>query len=185
MLTNHAFNAMLKTLEEPPGHVKFILATTDPQKIPVTVLLALPAVQPQADAVPGHTVSHLDHILAQEGIPGHDGNAPRLLAQAAHGSTRDALSLTDQAIAYSAGQVSEEAVRGMLGAIDQGYLVQLLDALAAEDGAALDLALPMPWPTAACRSPARCGMILASLLHEITGLQAVPASVQDEMAGSR
>ncbi|WP_313819313.1 DNA polymerase III subunit gamma/tau, partial [Cupriavidus sp.] len=176
MLTNHAFNAMLKTLEEPPGHVKFILATTDPQKIPVTVLSRCLQFNLK-QMPPGHIVSHLDHILAQEGI-GHDGNALRLLAQAAHGSMRDALSLTDQAIAYSAGQVSEEAVRGMLGAIDQSYLVQLLDALAAEDGAAmLGIADAM-----ADRSLSFAGALqdLGSLLHKVALAQAVPASVQDE-----
>ncbi|MFS8975568.1 DNA polymerase III subunit gamma/tau [Cupriavidus necator] len=176
MLTNHAFNAMLKTLEEPPGHVKFILATTDPQKIPVTVLSRCLQFNLK-QMPPGHIVSHLDHILAQEGI-GHDGNALRLLAQAAHGSMRDALSLTDQAIAYSAGQVSEEAVRGMLGAIDQGYLVQLLDALAAEDGAAMmGIADAM-----ADRSLSFAGALqdLGSLLHKVALAQAVPASVQDE-----
>ncbi|CAG9166310.1 hypothetical protein LMG23992_00746 [Cupriavidus laharis] len=176
MLTNHAFNAMLKTLEEPPGHVKFILATTDPQKIPVTVLSRCLQFNLK-QMPPGHIVSHLDNILAQEGI-GHDGNALRLLAQAAHGSMRDALSLTDQAIAYSAGQVSEEAVRGMLGAIDQGYLVQLLDALAAEDGAALiGIADAM-----ADRSLSFAGALqdLGSLLHKIALAQAVPASVQEE-----
>ncbi|MBP0628896.1 DNA polymerase III subunit gamma/tau [Cupriavidus sp. AcVe19-1a] len=176
MLTNHAFNAMLKTLEEPPGHVKFILATTDPQKIPVTVLSRCLQFNLK-QMPPGHIVSHLDHILAQEGI-GHDGNALRLLAQAAHGSMRDALSLTDQAIAYSAGQVSEEAVRGMLGAIDQGYLVQLLDALAAEDGAAM-LAIA---DAMADRSLSFAGALqdLGSLLHKVALAQAVPASVQDE-----
>ncbi|WP_354685588.1 DNA polymerase III subunit gamma/tau [Cupriavidus necator] len=176
MLTNHAFNAMLKTLEEPPGHVKFILATTDPQKIPVTVLSRCLQFNLK-QMPPGHIVSHLDHILAQEGIA-HDGNALRLLAQAAHGSMRDALSLTDQAIAYSAGQVSEAAVRGMLGAIDQGYLVQLLDALAAEDGAAmLGIADAM-----ADRSLSFAGALqdLGSLLHKVALAQAVPASVQDE-----
>ncbi|SPA25073.1 DNA POLYMERASE III (SUBUNITS TAU AND GAMMA) [Cupriavidus taiwanensis] len=176
MLTNHAFNAMLKTLEEPPGHVKFILATTDPQKIPVTVLSRCLQFNLK-QMPPGHIVSHLDHILAQEGIA-HDGNALRLLAQAAHGSMRDALSLTDQAIAYSAGQVSEEAVRGMLGAIDQGYLVQLLDALAAEDGAAM-LAIA---DAMADRSLSFAGALqdLGSLLHKVALAQAVPASVQDE-----
>lgn len=176
MLTNHAFNAMLKTLEEPPGHVKFILATTDPQKIPVTVLSRCLQFNLK-QMPPGHIVSHLDHILGQEGIS-HDGSALRLLAQAAHGSMRDALSLTDQAIAYSAGQVSEEAVRGMLGAIDQSYLVQLLDALAAEDGAAmLGIADSM-----ADRSLSFAGALqdLGSLLHKIALAQAVPASVQDE-----
>ncbi|SPD65029.1 DNA polymerase III/DNA elongation factor III, tau and gamma subunits [Cupriavidus taiwanensis] len=176
MLTNHAFNAMLKTLEEPPGHVKFILATTDPQKIPVTVLSRCLQFNLK-QMPPGHIVSHLDHILAQEGIA-HDGNALRLLAQAAHGSMRDALSLTDQAIAYSAGQVSEEAVRGMLGAIDQSYLVQLLDALAAEDGAAM-LAIA---DAMADRSLSFAGALqdLGSLLHKVALAQAVPASVQDE-----
>ncbi|NYH99725.1 DNA polymerase III subunit gamma/tau [Cupriavidus plantarum] len=176
MLTNHAFNAMLKTLEEPPGHVKFILATTDPQKIPVTVLSRCLQFNLK-QMPPGHIVSHLDHILAQEGIT-HDGNALRLLAQAAHGSMRDALSLTDQAIAYSAGQVSEDAVRGMLGAIDQSYLVQLLDALAAEDGATLiGIADSM-----ADRSLSFAGALqdLGSLLHKVALAQAVPASVQDE-----
>ncbi|CAG9185845.1 DNA polymerase III subunit gamma/tau [Cupriavidus pinatubonensis] len=176
MLTNHAFNAMLKTLEEPPGHVKFILATTDPQKIPVTVLSRCLQFNLK-QMPPAQIVSHLDNILGQEGI-GHDGNALRLLAQAAHGSMRDALSLTDQAIAYSAGEVSEEAVRGMLGAIDQGYLVQLLDALAAEDGAALiGIADAM-----ADRSLSFAGALqdLGSLLHKIALAQAVPASVQDE-----
>ncbi|MBY4730624.1 DNA polymerase III subunit gamma/tau [Cupriavidus pauculus] len=176
MLTNHAFNAMLKTLEEPPGHVKFILATTDPQKIPVTVLSRCLQFNLK-QMPPGHIVSHLDHILAEEGI-GHDGSALRLLAQAAHGSMRDALSLTDQAIAYSAGQVSEEAVRGMLGAIDQSYLVQLLDALAAEDGATmLGIADSM-----ADRSLSFAGALqdLGSLLHKVALAQAVPASVQDE-----
>ncbi|WP_026035397.1 DNA polymerase III subunit gamma/tau [Cupriavidus sp. BIS7] len=176
MLTNHAFNAMLKTLEEPPGHVKFILATTDPQKIPVTVLSRCLQFNLK-QMPPGHIVSHLDHILGQEGIS-HDGSALRLLAQAAHGSMRDALSLTDQAIAYSAGQVSEEAVRGMLGAIDQSYLVQLLDALAAEDGATmLGIADSM-----ADRSLSFAGALqdLGSLLHKVALAQAVPASVQDE-----
>ncbi|WP_426989679.1 DNA polymerase III subunit gamma/tau [Cupriavidus sp. 30B13] len=176
MLTNHAFNAMLKTLEEPPAHVKFILATTDPQKIPVTVLSRCLQFNLK-QMPPGHIVSHLDHILGEEGIA-REANALRLLAQAAHGSMRDALSLTDQAIAYSAGQVSEAAVRGMLGAIDQSYLVQLLDALAAEDGAAM-LAVA---DGMADRSLSFAGALqdLASLLHKIALAQAVPAAVQEE-----
>ncbi|MBY4946889.1 DNA polymerase III subunit gamma/tau [Cupriavidus respiraculi] len=176
MLTNHAFNAMLKTLEEPPGHVKFILATTDPQKIPVTVLSRCLQFNLK-QMPPGHIVGHLERILGEEGI-GHDGNALRLLAQAAHGSMRDALSLTDQAIAYSAGQVSEEAVRGMLGAIDQSFLIQLLDALLAEDGAAM-LAVA---DGMADRSLSFAGALqdLGSLLHKIALAQAVPSAVQDE-----
>ncbi|AFQ48022.1 DNA polymerase III, subunit gamma and tau [Burkholderia cepacia GG4] len=114
MLTNHAFNAMLKTLEEPPSHVKFILATTDPQKIPVTVLSR--CLQFNLKQMPaGHIVSHLERILGEEQIS-FEQQALRLLARAAQGSMRDALSLTDQAIAYSANEVTESAVSGMLGA---------------------------------------------------------------------
>ncbi|NGM88612.1 DNA polymerase III subunit gamma/tau [Parapusillimonas sp. SGNA-6] len=135
MLTGHAFNAMLKTLEEPPPHVKFILATTDPQKIPVTVLsrcLQFNLKQMTAEAI----VGHLQEVLGQEQIPA-EVPALRLLAQAASGSMRDALSLTDQAIAYSAGNLTTDAVQGMLGTIDQGHLVVLLRALAAGDASAV------------------------------------------------
>nr|WP_311527492.1 DNA polymerase III subunit gamma/tau [uncultured Ralstonia sp.] len=176
MLTNHAFNAMLKTLEEPPEHVKFILATTDPQKIPVTVLSRCLQFNLK-QMPPGHIVSHLDRILGEEGIA-HEPNALRLLAAAAQGSMRDALSLTDQAIAYSAGEVSEVAVRGMLGAIDQSYLVRLLDALADESGAGLvEIADEM-----AGRSLSFSGALqdLASLLQKIALAQVVPAAVQDD-----
>jgi len=133
MLTGHAFNAMLKTLEEPPPHVKFILATTDPQKIPVTVLsrcLQFNLKQMPPDAI----VGHLQAVLGDESVA-CELPALRLIAQAAGGSMRDALSLTDQAIAYSAGNLTEEAVRGMLGTIDQRHLVRLLDALPAGDAA--------------------------------------------------
>ncbi|MDQ6217600.1 DNA polymerase III subunit gamma/tau, partial [Achromobacter insolitus] len=131
MLTGHAFNAMLKTLEEPPPHVKFILATTDPQKIPVTVLsrcLQFNLKQMPADSI----VGHLQAVLGQESV-GFEVPALRLIGQAAAGSMRDALSLTDQAIAYSAGNLTEDAVRGMLGTIDQRHLVRLLDALSTGD----------------------------------------------------
>ncbi len=135
MLSNSAFNAMLKTLEEPPGHVLFILATTDPQKIPPTVLsrclqFALRQLPPDSLA------EHLGNILTQEHIAFEPG-ALRLLAKAARGSVRDALSLTDQAIAYSAGQVNEDTVRTMLGAVDQQVVLQILQALAGGDGKAL------------------------------------------------
>jgi DNA polymerase-3 subunit gamma/tau len=127
MLTGHAFNAMLKTLEEPPPHVKFILATTDPQKIPVTVLSR--CLQFNLKQMPGESiVGHLENVLGHEQIP-FEVPALRLLGQAATGSMRDALSLTDQAIAYSAGNLTEESVRGMLGTIDQRHLIRLLDAL--------------------------------------------------------
>lgn len=135
MLSTSAFNAMLKTLEEPPGHVLFILATTDPQKIPATVLsrclqFALRQLPPDQLA------DHLAHILTEEQIAFEPG-ALRLLAKAARGSVRDALSLTDQAIAYSAGQVGEDTVRTMLGAVDQQVVHQILQALAQGDGKAL------------------------------------------------
>ncbi|MDR5771745.1 MULTISPECIES: DNA polymerase III subunit gamma/tau [unclassified Caballeronia] len=176
MLTNHAFNAMLKTLEEPPPHVKFILATTDPQKIPVTVLSR--CLQFNLKQMPaGHVVSHLENILQQESIA-FEVQALRLLSRAADGSMRDALSLTDQAIAYSANQVTEEAVRGMLGALDQSYLIRLLDALAASDGAGvLAIADEM-----ALRSLSFSTALqdLASLLHRIAWAQFAPASVLDE-----
>jgi DNA polymerase-3 subunit gamma/tau len=135
MLSGHAFNAMLKTLEEPPPHVKFILATTDPQKIPVTVLsrcLQFNLKQMPPDAI----VGHLRQVLGEEQLT-FEVPALRLIAQAASGSMRDALSLTDQAIAYSAGNLTEDAVRGMLGTIDQRHLVRLLDALAAGDARAV------------------------------------------------
>ncbi|MFM0042803.1 DNA polymerase III subunit gamma/tau [Paraburkholderia sediminicola] len=176
MLTNHAFNAMLKTLEEPPSHVKFILATTDPQKIPVTVLSR--CLQFNLKQMPaGHIVSHLEHILGEEKVP-YDAQALRLLARAADGSMRDALSLTDQAIAYSANQVNEEAVRGMLGALDQSYLIRLLDALADGDGATVlavadEMALRSLSFSTALQD-------LASLLHRIAWAQFAPSSVLDE-----
>ncbi|WP_031356442.1 DNA polymerase III subunit gamma/tau [Caballeronia sordidicola] len=176
MLTNHAFNAMLKTLEEPPAHVKFILATTDPQKIPVTVLSR--CLQFNLKQMPaGQIVGHLEHVLGEEQIP-FELQALRLLSRAADGSMRDALSLTDQAIAYSANQVTEEAVRGMLGALDQSYLIRLLDTLAAGDGeGVLGIADEM-----ALRSLSFSTALqdLAGLLHRIAWAQFAPASVLDE-----
>ncbi|GAA4031524.1 DNA polymerase III subunit gamma/tau [Actimicrobium antarcticum] len=177
MLTNHAFNAMLKTLEEPPEHVKFILATTDPQKIPVTVLSRCLQFNLK-QMPPGHIVAHLDDILGQEGIA-FETPALRLLAQGAHGSMRDALSLTDQAIAYAAGTVTLDAVQGMLGALDQSYLVRLLDALAVQDGAGL-LAIA---DEMAARSLSYNGALrdLGSLLHRIALAQSVPAAVPEDL----
>ncbi len=131
MLTGHAFNAMLKTLEEPPPHVKFILATTDPQKIPVTVLSRCLQFNLKQMTVPA-IVEHLRQVLSEESIPA-EPEALRLLAQAAAGSMRDALSLTDQAISFSGGQLTGAAARDMLGTLDQHHLVSLLRALAAGD----------------------------------------------------
>ncbi|MFZ6846681.1 DNA polymerase III subunit gamma/tau [Undibacterium sp. RuRC25W] len=177
MLTNHAFNAMLKTLEEPPEHVKFILATTDPQKIPVTVLSRCLQFNLK-QMPPGHIVGHLENILGQEQID-FEQPALRLLAQGAHGSMRDALSLTDQAIAYAAGKVSLEAVQGMLGALDQSYLIRLLDALAGNDGKSLlDVADEM-----AARSLSYKAALqdLGTLLHQIAIAQMVPVAVGDDL----
>ncbi|QJD98664.1 DNA polymerase III subunit gamma/tau [Massilia forsythiae] len=177
MLTNHAFNAMLKTLEEPPEHVKFILATTDPQKIPVTVLSRCLQFNLK-QMPPGHIVGHLENILGQEDV-GFEQPALRLLAQGAHGSMRDALSLTDQAIAYAAGAVTLEAVQGMLGALDQSYLVRLLDALARQDGADLMAVAD----EMASRSLSYNGALqdLGTLLHRIALAQTVPAALPDNL----
>jgi len=177
MLTNHAFNSMLKTLEEPPEHVKFILATTDPQKIPVTVLSRCLQFNLK-QMPPGHIISHLDNILGQEGIE-FEAPALRLLAQGAHGSMRDALSLTDQAIAYAAGKVTLEAVQGMLGALDQSYLIRVLDALATQDGRGL-LAVA---DEMAARSLSYNAALqdLATLLHQIALAQTVPAALAEDL----
>lgn len=177
MLTNHAFNAMLKTLEEPPPHVKFILATTDPQKIPVTVLSRCLQFNLK-QMPPGHIVGHLENILGQENVT-FEQPALRLLAQGAHGSMRDALSLTDQAIAYAAGQVTLDAVQGMLGALDQSYLVRLLDALAKQDGADLMAVAD----EMASRSLSYNGALqdLGTLLHRVALAQSVPGAVPQDL----
>ena len=181
MLTGHAFNAMLKTLEEPPPHVKFILATTDPQKIPVTVLsrcLQFNLKQMPPDAI----VGHLQAVLGEESVA-FELPALRLVAQAASGSMRDALSLTDQAIAYSAGNLTEEAVRGMLGTIDQRHLVRLLDALAAGDATGV-LAVADELAT---RGLSYAGALadLAVLLSRVAIEQRVPGATpaDDPLAG--
>ena len=132
MLTSHAFNAMLKTLEEPPEYLKFVLATTDPQKVPVTVLSR--CLQFNLRPMAPETVrEHLQHVLADEGVEA-DTAALRLLARAARGSMRDGLSLTDQAIAFGSGRIEEAAVRQMLGSVDTSHVVRLIEALAQGDG---------------------------------------------------
>ena len=132
MLTNTAFNAMLKTLEEPPEYLKFVLATTDPQKVPVTVLSRCLQfnLRPMA---PETVFEHLTQVLAKESIPA-EPQALKLLSRAARGSMRDALSLTDQAIAFGCGQLQEVAVRQMLGSVDRGYVFRLIGALSQGDG---------------------------------------------------
>ena len=176
MLSKSAFNAMLKTLEEPPAHVKFILATTDPQKIPVTVLSR--CLQFNLKQLPPVLITdHLQYVLEQEGIV-FENAALALLARAAQGSMRDALSLLDQAIAYSDSKVNEATVRSMLGAVDQGYLYDLLQSLLARDGVGLlrisDAMLS--------RSVALDAALqdLATLLHRIALAQTVPQAVAED-----
>ncbi len=132
MLTNTAFNAMLKTLEEPPEYLKFVLATTDPQKVPVTVLSR--CLQFNLRPMAPETIhEHLVKLMATENVTADDASL-RLLARAARGSMRDALSLTDQAIAFGNGVLAEGNVRQMLGAVDRSYVFRLIDALAQGDG---------------------------------------------------
>ena len=176
MLTNHAFNAMLKTLEEPPEHIKFILATTDPQKIPVTILSRCLQFNLKQMPVP-LIVEHLETVLAAEKVE-YEVNALRVLAKAAQGSMRDALSLTDQAIAYAAGKVTEESVRGMLGTLDDAYLIRILDCLIAKDGASLlTIANEMGERS---MSFSLALQDLSSLLQKIASAQVVPESVLDD-----
>ena len=176
MLTNHAFNAMLKTLEEPPEHIKFILATTDPQKIPVTILSR--CLQFNLKQMPvALIVEHLEKVLAAEKVT-YEVNALRVLAKAAQGSMRDALSLTDQAIAYAAGKVTEESVRGMLGTLDDAYLIRILDCLMAKDGASL-LAVANEMGERSM-SFSLALQDLSSLLQKIAAAQIVPESVLED-----
>jgi DNA polymerase-3 subunit gamma/tau len=177
MLSNSAFNAMLKTLEEPPEHVKFILATTDPQKIPVTVLsrcLQFNLKQMSPPAISGH----LTRILEAEGVA-FETSALSLLARSAAGSMRDALSLLDQAIAHGSGRVEETLVRDMLGTVDLDYLFDLLDALQAGDAPGLlriadDMAGRSLSFEAALQE-------LATLLTRIQVAQLAPAAIAEDL----
>ncbi len=173
MLSRSAFNAMLKTLEEPPEHVKFILATTDPQKVPVTVLSR--CLQFNLKQIPVQQIrEQLGRVLEREGIAFEPG-ALGLIARAAHGSMRDGLSLLDQAIAHGAGSVAESAVREMLGAVDQDYLYALLDALADADGPAMmHIAGQMQDRSLSLEAALQD---LASLLHRMALIQTVPDAV--------
>jgi DNA polymerase-3 subunit gamma/tau len=176
-LSTHAFNAMLKTLEEPPDYVKFILATTDPQKVPVTVLSRCLQFNLK-QMTPAGIAARMREILAQEDIAAEDA-ALRVLAHAARGSMRDGLSLLDQAIAYSAGKVTLEAVRGMLGAIDEGTLIRVLDAVVARDAkAVLALADEMNGQSLSFAQALRD---LASLLHRIAMAQQTDAALAEDV----
>jgi DNA polymerase-3 subunit gamma/tau len=176
MLTSHAFNAMLKTLEEPPDYVKFVLATTDPQKIPVTVLsrcLQFNLKQMTPAAIAGR----LNEILALEGIAAEPA-AVQTLARAARGSMRDGLSLLDQAIAYSGGTVTLATVQAMLGAVDGMTLVRILDALTAGD--AVQMLAIADEMAARSFSFGQALRDLAALLHRIALAQQVDA-IGDEV----
>jgi DNA polymerase-3 subunit gamma/tau len=180
-LSGHAFNAMLKTLEEPPAHVKFILATTDPQKIPVTVLSRCLQFNLKQMS-PGHIVDHLSYVLTQENVP-FAPSALRQLAKSAAGSMRDALSLLDQAIAHGAGKVEEAGVRDMLGTVGDDYLFAVLDGL--KDGniqAMLDLADDMDERSLSFESALQ---ELATLFHRIALLQFAPQAIADDAERSR
>jgi DNA polymerase III subunit gamma/tau len=176
MLSRSAFNAMLKTLEEPPGHVKFILATTDPQKIPVTVLSR--CLQFGLKQIPQPQIrERLSEVLAAEQVPA-DAASVALVARAAEGSLRDALSLLDQAIAHGGGKLEEASTRAMLGAVDQTYLYAILRALAARDGTGLVTeAEHMAERSLSFESALQD---LASLLHRVALAQVVPQSVPAE-----
>lgn len=177
MLSNHSFNALLKTLEEPPPHVKFLLATTDPQKLPVTILSR--CLQFNLRRLPQDLIQgHLQHLVQEEGLEAEPA-ALHQLARAADGSMRDALSLLDQAIAFGGGRLVDSEIRSMLGSIEQSYVYDLLQALVDADGSAMlqqvqQLSAQVP----------DFGDVLAELitaLHHIAILQQVPAAYDEAM----
>jgi DNA polymerase-3 subunit gamma/tau len=167
---------MLKTLEEPPGHVKFILATTDPQKIPVTVLSR--CLQFNLKQIPQPQIkAHLQKILELERVAGED-EALTLLARAAHGSMRDSLSLLDQAIAHGGGHVELQAVRAMLGSVEQEYLHDILSALQRRDGAAMIAVADRMAERSLSFEIAL--QELATFLHRISLAQTVPKAIAED-----
>ena len=177
MLSKSAFNAMLKTLEEPPDHVKFVLATTEPQKIPITVLSR--CLQFNLKQIPPNLIAiHLKYVLEQEKIS-YDEASLQLLARAAQGSMRDALSMLDQAIIFGKGKVEETEIHAMLGTIDQTYLYDLLEALIQKDGARM-LAVAdaievrsLSFDTALQE--------LAGLFHSLALVQIVPQAISEDV----
>jgi len=180
MLSTSSFNALLKTLEEPPAHVKFLLATTDPHKLPVTVLSRCLQFNLK-NLAPEKIVGYLNTVLEQEKIP-FDQGALWLLAKSADGSMRDALSLTDQAIAFGGEKVSENTVREMLGTMDRRLIHPILDAIIAGDAPGMLSAIGQ----LAEQNPDYTGALdeLLSLLHRIALVQAVP-SVLDQTPDER
>ncbi len=180
MLSNTAFNAMLKTLEEPPDYLKFVLATTDPQKVPVTVLSRCLQFNLRPMAI--QTVEeHLHDVLGQEAVAFEPG-ALRLLARAARGSMRDGLSLADQAIAFGGGRLEEAVVRQMLGAVDRTHVQRILEAVASSDGAGLVDAVNQ----LRLLGLSAQGTLdeLAAALQHMALIHAVPALAQDDVEAS-
>lgn len=178
MLSRHSFNALLKTLEEPPAHVKFLLATTDPQKLPVTILSR--CLQFHLKALDVEQIRHqLEHILNEEHIA-HEPRALQLLSRAADGSLRDALSLTDQAIASGDGQVSTQAVSAMLGTLDDDQALSLVEAMVDANGERVMSLLN----EAAARGIEWEALLveMLSLLHRIAMVQLSPAALGSDMA---
>lgn len=177
MLSTHSFNALLKTLEEPPPHVKFLLATTDPQKLPPTILSR--CLQFNLKAMPADMVAgHLAKVLEREGLE-HEMPAVMRLARAAAGSMRDALSLLDQAIAHGGGALRDDDVREMLGAVSRDHLQRMLEALGTGDAAALmsasgELSAQTPDYAAALGE-------LLSLLHQVALAQQVPGALDESV----
>ncbi len=179
MLSNHSFNALLKTLEEPPPHVKFLLATTDPQKVPVTILSR--CLQFNLKRLPQALIrDHLQNVLSKEGIV-FEPEGVAEVARAADGSMRDALSLLDQAIAFGGGAVRYEEVRNMLGSIERDHVFELLEALADQNGPALMGVVARM----AERAPDFADALaeLAAVLHQLALLQVVPDAVDSDTVG--
>lgn len=176
MLSNHSFNALLKTLEEPPPHVKFLLATTDPQKLPLTILSRCLQFNLKKLST-SDIVGHLDHILEQENIE-REEPALKLLARGAEGSMRDALSLMDQAIAFGGGRVGEEDVRSMLGTIESTHVYRLVEKIHTQDAVgAMQVVDQLDG-----RSPDYLDVLadLISILHHIAMEQQVAGSMSEE-----
>jgi DNA polymerase-3 subunit gamma/tau len=176
MLSGHSFNALLKTLEEPPPHVKFLLATTDPQKLPVTVLSR--CLQFHLKNMPAEQISkYLMHVLQQEQLRFEEPALP-LIARAANGSMRDALSLLDQAIAYGNGNLQTHDVRNMLGSIEQTHLYELLNALTENNGNRLLMTINQLAEQGV--DFAQVLEQLLSVIHQITVTQVVPENPVDD-----
>ncbi|WP_455220300.1 DNA polymerase III subunit gamma/tau [Kaarinaea lacus] len=176
MLSTHSFNALLKTLEEPPPHVKFLLATTDPQKLPVTILSR--CLQFNLKRLPAELITeHLEKILQQESL-NFESNAIRLIADAADGSMRDALSLLDQAIAYGGGELKESEVRAMLGSIDKSQVFALLQALGNRNTKTLLEGIAQ-LATHSADFDQVCNELL-SLLHRVALFQLAPEAIDQQ-----